>query len=64
MPILVKKASNITAGTKYILIERLARCQYLRSQTVVVIFPTSRIEPIIIIGITAPAKIAVKPIIL
>ena len=40
------------------------KLQYLRNQTVVVIFPISRIPPMMITGITAPAKIAVKPMIL
>ena len=35
-----------------------------QNQTVVVIFPTSSIPPMMITGITAPAKIAVKPMIL
>ena len=61
---LVSNASAITAGTKYSLSKKPARPQYLRSQTVVVIFPISRIPPMMITGITAPAKIAVKPIIL
>ena len=61
---LVSNANAITAGTRYIFNNKLARCQYLRSQTVVVIFPISRIPPMMITGITAPAKIAVKPMIL
>ena len=64
MPIEVNRASAITAGTRYSFNNQLARCQYLRNHTVVVILPTSSMPPIIITGITAPAKIAVKPIIL
>ena len=64
IPILVSNASATTAGTKYSFITILHRSQYLRSQTVVVTLAISNTLPIMIMGITAPAKIAVKPMIL
>jgi hypothetical protein len=43
---------------------QLALFQYVLNQTVVVIFAISSIDPITITGINAPAKIAVRPMIL
>jgi hypothetical protein len=53
----------MTAGTRYSFSIQLALVQYLRNQTVVVIFANSSAEPIMIMGITAPAKMAARPII-
>ena len=64
IPMLVINAIAITAGTKYSLSNKPARCQYLRNQTVVVILASSSAEPMMMTGTTAPAKIVVKPIIL
>lgn len=58
---LVKKASDITANTRYRRIDHLTRSQYACSHTVVTTFDTSSAVPIIIIGITAAAKIATSP---
>ena len=61
IPIEVNSASATTAGTRYRRNVQDARFQYLCSHTVVVTLATSSAPPMIIIGITAAAKIAVKP---
>lgn len=64
MPIEVMTMSMATAGTRYIFISSLHRCQYSCNQIVTVTLATSKIDPMIIMGITADAKMAVRPMIL
>ena len=61
---LVMTMSMPTAGTRYIFINNRHRGQYSCNHTVTVTLATSKIDPMIIIGITAEAKIAVRPKIL
>ena len=61
---LVKNASATTAGTRYNFIFSATLSQYLCSHTVVTTFAISSAPPMIMIGTTAAAKIAIKPNIL
>ena len=62
IPTLVKNISTTTAGTKYNLNSVPALFQLLCNQTVATILPTSRVAPIMIIGIGNAEKIATKPV--
>jgi hypothetical protein len=57
----VRNASATTAGIRYSLSFHPERSQYLCNHTVVTTLAISNEPPIIMIGITAAAKIAVKP---
>lgn len=64
MPMLVITMSMPTAGTRYTFISNLQRCQYSCNHTVTVTLATSSMDPMMMMGITADAKIAVRPKIL
>tara|TARA_Y100000588_G_scaffold130581_1_gene143117 strand:- start:33325 stop:33636 length:312 start_codon:yes stop_codon:yes gene_type:complete len=64
IPILVIPISTITAKERYDLINKLARFQFLCSQTAAMILPISSTIPIITTEINDPGKIVAKPNIL
>ena len=61
MPIEVNSIKNMTAGTRYALNKNPARFQLLCNQTVATILPSSRLPPMMITGIVAALKMAVRP---
>ena len=56
--------NKATAGSRYNLNCKLARCQLFFNHTAAVTLPTSNEPPMIKIGTTAPEKIAANPVIL
>jgi hypothetical protein len=61
IPMLVINISIMTAIVRYVLIKNGADFQFMCNQTADVSLPTSSTDPMIIIGITALAKIATSP---
>ena len=61
MPIDVNSIRNATAGTRYALNKKPARFQLLCNQTVATILPSSNEPPMMMTGMVAALKMAVRP---